>query len=57
LQITDDIKLSGVVNMLERQDAIWRDLDKLEKWAHLNLMRFNEAKIRVLRLGHGNCQY
>ena len=40
-------KLCDAVHMLEGNYAIQRDCDRLEKWACVNLMRFNKSKYKV----------
>jgi len=51
-KFVNDAKLCGAVNMLEGRDTI--QTDRLEKWACVNLMRFNKGKCKVLHLGLSN---
>jgi len=53
-KLNEDTKLCGAVNTLEERDAIQRDLDRLERWAHEYLMKFNKAKCKVLHMGWVN---
>ncbi|PKU45447.1 rna-directed dna polymerase from mobile element jockey- hypothetical protein [Limosa lapponica baueri] len=53
-KFADDTKLGSEVDMLEGRAILQRDLDRLEKWASKNCMKFNEDKCEVLHMGHHN---
>ncbi|KAK4815479.1 hypothetical protein QYF61_003015 [Mycteria americana] len=53
-QFADTTKLGGVTELLVSRTAIQRDLYSLEKWAYMNLVKFNKKKCKVLHLGRSN---
>ncbi|RMC13289.1 hypothetical protein DUI87_10824 [Hirundo rustica rustica] len=53
-KFADDTKLQGAANTPEVKDVVRRDLDRLERWVWVNIMKFNRAKCKVLPLGRGN---
>ncbi|KAJ7410813.1 hypothetical protein BTVI_52287 [Pitangus sulphuratus] len=53
----DDTKLCGAVDMLDGKDAIQRDSDRPERWACVNLLKFNKVKHKVPHMGQGNPEH
>jgi len=56
-KFADYTKLSGATNRIEGRDVIQRDMDRLEKLARVNSVRFNKAKCKVMHLGQGKPRY
>jgi len=50
----DGTKLGAVADRPEGCAAVWRDMDRLEKWADRNLTKFSKEKCEVLPLGRNN---
>ncbi|KAK4829514.1 hypothetical protein QYF61_005153 [Mycteria americana] len=50
----DDTKLAEVADTPEGRASIQNDLDKPEKGADKNLMKFNKGKCKVLHVGRNN---
>ncbi|KAF4800975.1 hypothetical protein TURU_038707 [Turdus rufiventris] len=48
-RFANDTELCGAVSSLEG-----RNLDRLERWLHVNLMRVSKAKCKVLYLAEGS---
>ncbi|GAB0188254.1 mitochondrial enolase superfamily member 1 [Grus japonensis] len=56
-KFADDTKLGGVTDTPEGCIAIWSDLDRLEKWADRNFMKFSKGKGQVLHLERKSPRY
>jgi len=51
--------MGGVADRLDGCAAFWMDLNRQEKWANRNILKFSNRKFQVLHLGGNDsrCQY
>uniref|UniRef100_A0A803T2T7 Reverse transcriptase domain-containing protein n=1 Tax=Anolis carolinensis TaxID=28377 RepID=A0A803T2T7_ANOCA len=54
IKFADDTKLGGTANTPEDRSRIQNDLDRLERWAETNKMKFNRDKCKILHFGRKN---
>uniref|UniRef100_A0A803SNX3 Reverse transcriptase domain-containing protein n=1 Tax=Anolis carolinensis TaxID=28377 RepID=A0A803SNX3_ANOCA len=54
IKFADDTKLGGIANTPEDRSRIQNDLDRLERWAETNKMKFNRDKCKILHFGRKN---
>uniref|UniRef100_A0A803SMX6 Reverse transcriptase domain-containing protein n=1 Tax=Anolis carolinensis TaxID=28377 RepID=A0A803SMX6_ANOCA len=59
IKFADDTKLGGIASTPEDRSRIQNDLDRLERWAETNKMKFNRDKCKILHFGrkNGNQRY
>lgn len=53
-KVSNNTKVNGSVNMLERRNAIHTDLDRLESCFCMNLVKFQKTKCKLLHWSQGN---
>jgi len=56
-KFADDTKLGGAIDSLEGQEALQRDLNRLQHWAMINGVKFYRSICQTLHLGQSNARH